>query len=322
VIARDRAKVSHPSALDGKKSKGATELKDATLFYREQTRARPKTQRKAKRPKGKKSEIKNYEFAAYRDNTVKRSLSDLFDGKCAYCEILYAANQPMDVEHYRPKGEVLLADGTVQRPAYWWLAASWENLLPSCIDCNRERGHEEFLVDNSRRNVKSGKEIKFPIPDERLRVKKPTASTPAALRAESPLLIDPCEANFDPSLHFAFTPDGVVIGRTPRGIASISVYGLNRTELVRMRQYFLRFVQHRLYVLDALGRLLGSRLPAKAKEIVQELIDHECDAIFELRKPDAPFSEMVRQVTDHAISSRYGKGLVALATRIRGRRRS
>ena len=57
-------------------------------------------------------------------------------GKCAYCESFYAGTQPVDVEHYRPKGKV---DGMAGHPGYWWLAGRWENLLPSCIDCNRKR---------------------------------------------------------------------------------------------------------------------------------------------------------------------------------------
>ncbi|MEF9674035.1 hypothetical protein QNM99_25505 [Pseudomonas sp. PCH446] len=42
----------------------------------------------------------------------------------------------MDVEHYRPKGAV---SEDASHPGYWWVAMDWDNLLPSCIDCNRKR---------------------------------------------------------------------------------------------------------------------------------------------------------------------------------------
>ena len=77
-----------------------------------------------------------FEFHAYKADEVKRRLEDLFHGKCAYCESFYAAQAPVDIEHYRPKGAV---EDDPDHPGYWWLAMAWENLLPSCIDCNRRR---------------------------------------------------------------------------------------------------------------------------------------------------------------------------------------
>jgi hypothetical protein len=83
---------------------------------------------------------KAFPFAAYKDGKVKTQLEALFHGKCAYCESFYAKTQPVDVEHYRPKGRVAEAEAGGGHPGYWWLAMDWENLLPSCIDCNRKRG--------------------------------------------------------------------------------------------------------------------------------------------------------------------------------------
>jgi hypothetical protein len=66
--------------------------------------------------------------------------------KCAYCERFYK----MDVEHYRPKGEVRdennniveiqIAGRLAPHPGYYWLGYEWSNLIPSCISCNREGG--------------------------------------------------------------------------------------------------------------------------------------------------------------------------------------
>lgn len=85
------------------------------------------------------------------DNLASRVLDKLntwYHQKCAYCERIYK----MDVEHYRPKGEVcdennrpikvpgLVAGAQVDHPGYYWLCYEWSNLLPSCITCNREGG--------------------------------------------------------------------------------------------------------------------------------------------------------------------------------------
>ena len=78
-----------------------------------------------------------FNYTAYTKKPLKKALTVLFHGKCAYCESRYAGSQPMDVEHWRPKGKVETANG--EYPGYYWLAATWANLLPSCIDCNRSR---------------------------------------------------------------------------------------------------------------------------------------------------------------------------------------
>src|SRR5713226_966814 len=105
---------------------------------------------------------KAFKFKAYKGKTVIEHLTSLFSGKCAYCESKYWGTQPVDVEHYRPKGGVMVpqlrsakqsgrsrstkASNTDQyklrKPGYYWLAASWENLLPACIDCTRERNQK------------------------------------------------------------------------------------------------------------------------------------------------------------------------------------
>jgi hypothetical protein len=90
-----------------------------------------------------------FKFSAYGLPEVKSALAELFHGKCAYCETSYDASQPMDVEHWRPKAQVESVEGKT-KPAYYWLAASWENLLPCCIDCNRRRKQVDVLTGEER----------------------------------------------------------------------------------------------------------------------------------------------------------------------------
>src|SRR4051794_32743307 len=80
---------------------------------------------------------KAYGYRVYRADEIKQALNEAFGFKCAYCESFYEATAPVDVEHYRPKGEIVTSTGRTLRPGYYWLAAEWGNLLPSCIDCNR-----------------------------------------------------------------------------------------------------------------------------------------------------------------------------------------
>lgn len=64
-------------------------------------------------------------------------LNNWYYGKCAYCERFYK----LDVEHYRPKGEIRGEDNElIRNSGYYWLGYEWSNLLPACISCNREGG--------------------------------------------------------------------------------------------------------------------------------------------------------------------------------------
>src|SRR5215213_749615 len=150
-INRDKVPVP-PELADDSKSAAAKERIKTDAFYAV-----------------KKNRLLPYDkYAAYKKAGVIKALNDLFRGKCAYCESVYAATQPTDVEHYRPKGGVVVA-GEFSRPGYYWLAASWENLLPSCIDCNRER--KQDFTDKA--SGKSGKANHFPLTTEDYRAKSP-----------------------------------------------------------------------------------------------------------------------------------------------------
>ena len=222
--------------------------------------------------------LEAFDFARYKEASVKTALETLFHGKCAYCESVYAGLQPVDVEHYRPKGEV---EGAPGHPGYWWLAMEWSNLLPSCIDCNRRRSQktpkpgEDRLValraegdfDRSR-SILTGKQSAFPLEEGSVHVARPGDD----IEAEKRLLLDPTRD--DPDLHLAFhvdrahlislihpksldpggaagLPDALadpaaiasaaVASRvSAAGAVSIQVYGLNRLGLVQARTRVLR----------------------------------------------------------------------------------
>lgn len=226
---------------------------------------------------------KAFDFAVYKTAAVKISLDRLFHGKCAYCESPYATTQPVDVEHYRPKGEV---EGVTAHPGYWWLAMIWTNLLPSCIDCNRRR--EQLTPDaeapslvrltqegerNRWRKLSTGKASAFPLAPGSARASDETEDC----ELEERLLLDPTRD--EPSDHIGFYVDranlvslvypravdavslptlpgfgdaaqvtaGAEALRTSAvGAVSIQIYGLNRLGLVQARTRLLRDLEFML----------------------------------------------------------------------------
>lgn len=170
-------------------------------------------------------------FKAYRESDVVLTLREMFNKKCAYCEFNYAAGSSEDIEHFRPKGAVVI-NGQLTKPGYYWLAAEWSNLLPSCIDCNRKRS-KEFAVPNQ---ASSGKANLFPVVDEAHRWRSHTATNVN----EQPLLLNPCDDY--PDQHLEFLNDGLVRAvadaagnPSPKGETSIEVFGLLRHDLVEQR---------------------------------------------------------------------------------------
>ncbi|SLN36370.1 hypothetical protein TRL7639_01760 [Falsiruegeria litorea R37] len=185
------------------------------------------------------TKTKSFTFKTYKRPEIKQLLQDMFRGKCAYCETFYSAAQPMDVEHYRPKGAVSEDDS---HEGYWWLAMKWDNLLPSCIDCNRKRKQitpvgdvrQVALIQNGTPDFSqgavqsSGKKDSFPITDTGERVfdapsgakdNLAAVSGPGLLQ-EEPLLLNPCNDQPEDHLRHHFTSavqDGA--GNTPAPVS-------------------------------------------------------------------------------------------------------
>lgn len=208
MIRVPRSGVKVPAVLGPTGSAASRELKRAQAHF-----GNPSKKREA------------FSFSVYKHDTVKDALERLFHGKCAYCESRYKPMSPMDVEHYRPKGGVIVR-GTLKKPGYWWLGADWDNLLPSCIDCNRGRYQ---AVEGEEELVSRGKENLFPITGRR-------ASRPGAEHREGRLLLDPCRD--EPKRHLCFGEGGVILPKPGISVAkkkianhSIKTYGLDRISL-------------------------------------------------------------------------------------------
>jgi hypothetical protein len=260
----------------------------------------------------KKRPAKAYEFTRYKEFEVVRELERLFHEKCAYCESTYRAVGPLDVEHFRPKGKVKEAP---KHPGYWWLAAAWSNLLPSCRDCNQLRSQlafdpgmtlEEF--DRARRkeaDETSGKANSFPVRNANW-----ILDEKGDLTAEDPLLINPTMRKPEEHLEWVFDwdrtvylwqADRVAAAIRPRlvngvddpyGKASIAVYGLNRAGLVRERM--ARIDEMRLVCKPVVKTILRLRDVQTAQEVtwLQEDLAEYKASLLQLARPEKPYAGM------------------------------
>jgi hypothetical protein len=190
---------------------------------------------------------------------MKQVIFDAFHGKCAYCESKIAADQPGDVEHFRPKAGVtddndkpITLPSGKQHPGYYWLAYDWRNLIPSCNKCNRPtKGRDGKLV---------GKWNRFPVKDERRRWSRPDEKPD-----EAPFFLNPMFA--DPEQHFKIDETGVIGAATPEGQKCIDLLGLNRDGLIEKRQTTYLSVQ--AIVLMAEGAAANSAAVALANQLKQ-----------------------------------------------------
>ncbi|MDX0531514.1 hypothetical protein GOC94_30935 [Sinorhizobium medicae] len=222
MILRSRNLVACPAVLEDVGSLAAAERLRANTHY-------------TKTP----APTENMKFKVYAHDEVREKLTFLFGHKCAYCEGDFGPLMPVDVEHFRPKGGVIEPAGALRFPGYWWRASTWENLLPSCIDCNRSRWHKVGT-----RKFKRGKENLFPL----LGGASPAVDE-AGIAGEQPALINPAEDQPKDHLQHVYVklPDGrkesvvqpvldTAGAEDPKGRASIDTYGLNRDRLAVSRR--------------------------------------------------------------------------------------
>lgn len=226
-----------PVSLDGDESLGDKEIVAAIGFYAK------KTNRPKEFPGG---------FKAYKRADVKAATNEAFFFKCAYCETYYGASAPVDVEHFRPKAAVTI-NGRKSKPGYYWLAAHWDNLLASCIFCNRE--NKQTMPDGSVRT--SGKGNNFPLGNEAQR-----ATAPGDETRKRPLLLNPYRD--DPDKHLVFDKEGIIRARragnghvSKKGQTSIDIYGLQRSGLVQDRARISTDLAARIERIEKLARADG-----------------------------------------------------------------
>jgi uncharacterized protein (TIGR02646 family) len=287
MIRVDRSRVPEPAALAATR-KGKTERQRVLAEYRSWLAAQQGSQ---------KASLFSYrKFNAYRHRDVKEALAQLFHGKCAYCESRYAGTQPVDVEHWRPKAEVheidpqTGAERVVQ--GYFWLASTWSNLFPSCIDCNRSRDQIDYTT---KATMRLGKANQFPV-EKGGRFGPPGDGSEDSTGTEKPLLLNPCDD--DPQVHLRFA-DGVVVPASAgdeKAIQSIRVYALNRADLAIDRLGVQRLIEQRLRTIETLVEMVDGAAGSSIENSLRDLISHEINSVLEMGDSTQPFAGMARQI--------------------------
>lgn len=297
----DRASVAVPPSLAGPSQAVANEIASANAYYGARV---PWT-----------AAYISYVFRSYRGPDVKVALRQLAGGNCAYCESKIGAVGAREVEHYRPKGGIANLPG---HPGYWWLAYRWDNLLPTCRDCNKSlRQHivtagmteaEVLKLQGKRAATSFGKANQFDIRGPR------AAGSGCNLDLEDALLIDPCRN--DPSQHITwdFSAELTLIepvlgagGYSEYGTYTIRTCALNRAELVLDRIPALRPMRTlRTRLINRLNRWAGD-----AGELTDIL--NECETLSSFAEHDQPYAGMaaafIRDFEDELDRWRVSQGL-------------
>ena len=196
-----------------------------------------------------------FEFWIYKRKAIRDRLLRVFRNRCAYCEYPVGVRHDWDVEHFRPKGAVNDSDtGELKPPGYYWLAADWHNLMPSCQYCNQSRQHE---IAGKVGKYTLGKKNQFPLKDEARRLCQPGQKVDE--EEDYRLLLNPCVDHPEEYLRFITSSDSgemgevrpVMHGDEPdeKGETSILVYALNSKVLVDAR------AKHSADLIELLTRL-------------------------------------------------------------------
>jgi uncharacterized protein (TIGR02646 family) len=261
----------------------------------ERRRAAAHYRRKANRSK-------EFGFKVYQHRSVRDALELLFRRKCAYCETEIGAGDESEIEHWRPKGAVKEDDGKRSYPAYYWLASSWDNMLLSCLKCNRPRKYRVQGGDEDEETwERSGKGMLFPLATGDVRAKKKGEEA-----KERPLLIDPCREDpaaylefvlldEDPERNALLRPKGRRGRKRERGVRSIDVYSLNRDPLVDRRRRALTVLQRDLADFKTALDSHNALPPGDVREQQKELMAGRVAAIAERLKPEAEYLLMTKQ---------------------------
>ena len=183
--------------------------------------ARSRARNHFQRPFAQRSQIRfTFDTGIFQTEDLRRALTDLCEGKCAYCESAIGAVAPAQIDRYRPRS-FAGTDRTIKRDHYWWLAYEWSNLYLCCPVCSRNKGR------------------RFPVEGERA---EQLTFGEDLLNAEKPLLLDPGADH--PDDHLAFDDNGLVLAKTLRGQTTIDALGLNRSDLVNARRHELDFIRN------------------------------------------------------------------------------
>ncbi len=249
------------------------------------------------------NEPENLKFNVYSNPKVKESLIVLFNGKCAYCESKFLHVYSGDIEHFRPKGEILTKENNKIKPGYYWLAADWDNLLLSCRNCNQKLKH---LIIGETEKKTMGKMNQFPLIDSTKYVLNHNNNV--SDEEDYRLLIQPCIDNPEEHLEFDIN-NGIIKGLTDKGEKSIEVYVLQRIPLVQSREKLLIDIKAQIQrVIDAVNNVNDSLDTATSNKRVffDMVLKREMKRLKKFLDEDEEYIAMAKQIIHPFLKSNFG----------------
>lgn len=292
MIQIDRTKVAEPTVLTKPNPAGATETARAIAHFTSVDKD------------------KKFEFSRYREPEVKSSLIQIFNGKCAYCESTFLHVYSGDVEHFRPKGEI--SDVTDTKPGYYWLAATWDNLLLSCRNCNQLSTH---VIYGEKVEKTAGKMNQFPLFDETHRARIHNHAINTIINENSFCkLINPCIDN--PELFFKYDiKTGVIKAKLSgndkvKALTSIEVFVLQRHQLVLARQgrliEILSQIQRIKEAFSNFEKCSSSNNKYLFTKVhFEKVLKRELKVLHSFLRLDQPYLGMARQVINDFLSINF-----------------
>ncbi len=165
--------------------------------------------------------------AIYNDPSIKKILRKAQHNKCCFCE-KFQHDEYAEVEHYRPKlGYKSKRIDKLQKPGYYWLGYTWENLFFICKPCNVKKG-----------NI-------FPLGDETKRAK----NHGNLIADEKPFILNPTGTGLNnPRKHIQFDNE-LVIGITDEGKATVEACRLDRFGLDLARRAHIDELAERISII-------------------------------------------------------------------------
>jgi len=153
--------------------------------------------------------------------SLKWTLKQIYHEKCAFCES-YIKNNFGDIEHFRPKNS---SDKKTEKcdksHSYYWLAFSWDNLLPCCSRCN---GKKSNCFDIKGKRVKYEKEELADLHNKIEQYNKD----------EEPKLLHPEYDSFESDIRFS--KYGEIESKNERVNYTVKICDLNREKLKDSRK--------------------------------------------------------------------------------------
>jgi len=143
---------------------------------------------------------------------VKEQLLTSYNNKCCYCESELSG---AEIEHYRPKSD------------YYWLVYSWDNLMPICSHCNKNKGSNFKISSKTKTKIAGIKDVLTA-----------QGNIDAYNAIEKPKLLNPEKDKIKENT-FIFDDEGKIKSNQPKNKRisfTIDLLKLNRSELLAQRK--------------------------------------------------------------------------------------